>query len=268
MRTTGFLASAAVVLVFGCSADDGKHHALDVGTGGGGQAAAMGGNGSGTGGTQGTGGVPSTGSAPGNGGNPSTGGSPGSGGAPSTGGTVAAGGSLSTGGTSSSGGTVAAGGTSNPGAGEAGHLVGMTDAVNAVRAGVVTSTPLPNMTWSTAIASVAQAYADQLASSGCNLVHSGNPSYGENLAWFGGQAAAASAVVALWASESACYTYGLFATTDSCQGCAGCGHYTQLVWRNTTQIGCGFAQCPGTQYSEVWVCNFSPPGNYVGQAPY
>jgi pathogenesis-related protein 1 len=44
-----------------------------------------------------------------------------------------------------------------------------------------------------------------------------------------------------------------------------CGHYTQIVWRDTTSVGCAAQSCP---QGEIWVCDYSPPGNYVGQHPY
>jgi hypothetical protein len=101
------------------------------------------------------------------------------------------------------------------------------------------------------------------------MVHSGAAGLGENLARFWGQAGSAQTTVNLWASELSCYTYGAFMRGDSCTSACdesgGCGHYTQIVWRNTTEVGCGVASCGS---SEIWVCNYSPPGNYVGQNPY
>uniref|UniRef100_A0A914W6L7 SCP domain-containing protein n=1 Tax=Plectus sambesii TaxID=2011161 RepID=A0A914W6L7_9BILA len=47
------------------------------------------------------------------------------------------------------------------------------------------------------------------------------------------------------------------------------GHYTQLAWAKTFQVGCGYAQCPNTIISgqvgsAVYiVCRFRAPGNYV-----
>jgi pathogenesis-related protein 1 len=161
---------------------------------------------------------------------------------------------------------------------EAGRLAGITAAHNAVRAGVsnpLPSTPIPPLTWSESLAATAQAYAEQLASGGCNLAHSGAAGLGENLAYYSGQMATAEQAVDGWASEADCWTYGKFMQGDACnQTCIqqhfsnGCGHYTQVVWRNTTQVGCGVADCPGVQHQEIWVCNYSPPGNYVGQNPY
>jgi len=51
--------------------------------------------------------------------------------------------------------------------------------------------------------------------------------------------------------------------TNRCKGM--CGHYTQIVWRDTKELGCGVAR-GGDR--EIWVCDYSPPGNYQGRLPY
>ena len=43
------------------------------------------------------------------------------------------------------------------------------------------------------------------------------------------------------------------------------GHYTQMVWRETTALGCGEAICNKTL---IVACNYDPPGNYIGRRPY
>ncbi|KAE9446141.1 hypothetical protein C3L33_21961, partial [Rhododendron williamsianum] len=45
-----------------------------------------------------------------------------------------------------------------------------------------------------------------------------------------------------------------------------CGHYTQVVWRNSVRLGCARVRCN----DGLWfiTCNYDPPGNYVGQRPY
>ena len=40
------------------------------------------------------------------------------------------------------------------------------------------------------------------------------------------------------------------------------GHFTQVVWRGTTAVGCGRSQCNGL---DVWICQYDPPGNVEGQ---
>ena len=37
------------------------------------------------------------------------------------------------------------------------------------------------------------------------------------------------------------------------------GHFTQLIWRNSKQLGCGMSVCNGANY---WVCRYSPTGNW------
>lgn len=42
---------------------------------------------------------------------------------------------------------------------------------------------------------------------------------------------------------------------------ASAGRFTQLVWRDTTTVGCAVAAgCP----SKTFVCRYSPPGNVIG----
>ncbi|MCC6873271.1 MAG: Fis family transcriptional regulator [Sandaracinaceae bacterium] len=161
------------------------------------------------------------------------------------------------------------GGGMPPPAGETGRMVGMTAAHNAVRARV--SASIPAVTWSAELAAIAQAYSESLASGACNLTHSSN-GYGENLAMFGGTTAAPQDVVEAWASEESCYSYGTFMGTDACdntcvQRSGGCGHFTQLVWADTRRIGCGVARCADGR-TEIWTCNYDPPGNFLGRAPY
>jgi hypothetical protein len=43
--------------------------------------------------------------------------------------------------------------------------------------------------------------------------------------------------------------------------------FTQLVWKNSTQLGCGRTNCGGQNGVEGWlvVCEFSPRGNIAGE---
>ncbi|KAG9244042.1 CAP domain-containing protein [Calycina marina] len=46
-------------------------------------------------------------------------------------------------------------------------------------------------------------------------------------------------------------------------------HFTQIVWKDTTKLGCAVAYCGtsmfSTSYSWYSVCNYASPGNYVGE---
>jgi pathogenesis-related protein 1 len=162
---------------------------------------------------------------------------------------------------SDSGGASGSGGA--PGDTEPASMSGMTAAHNAARANVSppAATPIPPLAWSGAIAQVAQAYADK-----CVFQHSKGV-YGENLYASSGQSTP-DQVVASWVSEVADYDYA----TNTCNGQA-CGHYTQVVWAASAKLGCGVTNCTsnspfGSGSWQIWVCNYDPPGNYVGEKPY
>lgn len=117
-----------------------------------------------------------------------------------------------------------------------------------------------SITYSDDLAEVAYQWALELKKQKCAFKHSNN-SYGENL--FRGTVGyftAADAVDA-WGNEKADYDYA----KNTCKANKVCGHYTQIVWRNTTKVGCAKVICDG---NVTWVCNYDPPGNYVGQKPY
>lgn len=140
---------------------------------------------------------------------------------------------------------------------EPASFAGTVDAHNRVRAAV----GVPPLAWSNKVAEVAQNWADGLkATRGCDMKHSSN-SYGENLFWGSGKRWTMSEAVASWAEEKADYTYA----SNSCRSGGVCGHYTQVVWKKSTVVGCGMAFCGSAM---VVVCNYDPPGNYVGQKPY
>jgi pathogenesis-related protein 1 len=130
----------------------------------------------------------------------------------------------------------------------------MLNAHNAVR----TDLNLPPLQWSAELAAVSQKWANTLLKQR-RFALNPNTSYGENLFMIEGGAASPAAVVRQWASESQNYDY----ESNSCSGI--CGHYTQLVWRRTLRVGCAVARGAGR---EIWVCNYDPPGNLSGQAPY
>lgn len=127
---------------------------------------------------------------------------------------------------------------------------------------------VPDIAYSDTLAVSAQAWADNLRDTHqCHLQHStGN--YGENLFWAGAwsngpmQDISSTRVVDSWSSEKSNYNYA----DNRCAEGKVCGHYTQVVWKNTTSVGCAVAVCQDN--SQVWACQYKPAGNYVGQKPY
>ncbi|XP_059169405.1 uncharacterized protein LOC131951131 [Physella acuta] len=48
-----------------------------------------------------------------------------------------------------------------------------------------------------------------------------------------------------------------------------CGHYSQMVWRDSVSVGCAITQCEENEEMPNLVsCNYDPPGNHGGQQPY
>jgi hypothetical protein len=120
---------------------------------------------------------------------------------------------------------------------------------------------VPDLIWSETLAKTAQAWADHLAKDGCLMEHSSDRMFGENLAWATARRLSPDRVVSLWGHEKEHYDL----EKNRCAENQICGHYTQMVWEDTREVGCGHAICGG---AEVWVCHYYPQGNLPGETPY
>ncbi|KAJ0081016.1 hypothetical protein Patl1_11476 [Pistacia atlantica] len=114
------------------------------------------------------------------------------------------------------------------------------------------------ITWNYSVAAYAQNYVDQRRGD-CDLDHSMGP-YGENLAEGYGTLNGMD-TVKMWVSEKPNYDYA----SNSCVG-DECLHYTQVVWRKSTQLGCGRVKCQNGWWFVI--CSYYPLGNIVGECPY
>ncbi|CAO2187873.1 unnamed protein product [Urochloa humidicola] len=125
-----------------------------------------------------------------------------------------------------------------------------------------------DVVWDETVAAFARAYAARRAGD-CSVVHSENAerwmlNYGENIA--GVSSLTVAGAVQMWVREKQYY--------DSASGMCmigrpeelKCGHYTQVVWRNTKAIGCARVMCDN---GGIFItCNYSPAGNVIGQRPF
>ncbi|MEQ8751956.1 MAG: CAP family protein [Coleofasciculus sp. G1-WW12-02] len=130
----------------------------------------------------------------------------------------------------------------------------------------------PSMTLSSSLNSSAQTWANYLATNGV-FKHSSSSqrnNAGENLyavyttASSIDSATLANQTVSRWYNEVSAYNYnnpGFSSQT---------GHFTQVVWKKSTQLGCGAARgvktISGTKYNAFYVvCHYAPAGNVTGQ---
>ncbi|NXA20353.1 PI16 inhibitor, partial [Ibidorhyncha struthersii] len=120
------------------------------------------------------------------------------------------------------------------------------------------------MSWDTELESFAQAYAEK-----CIWDHNKERGRrGENLFAMAPTLDLEFAVED-WNGEEKYYNL----TTSACVPGQMCGHYTQVVWASTHQIGCGAKFCEkidgiDTEGMYLLVCNYYPPGNMKGRKPY
>ncbi|UJR22971.1 hypothetical protein I4U23_025998 [Adineta vaga] len=115
----------------------------------------------------------------------------------------------------------------------------------------------------TKLSQTAQAYADKLAAEN-NFQHSNN-GHGENLYMMSSSASIVGLVpgskaTQSWYDEIKDYNYNLPGFS------AKVGHFTQVVWKNSKQLGVGIAYANNGRKAII-VANYSPPGNYMGQFP-
>ena len=132
---------------------------------------------------------------------------------------------------------------------------------------------VPAMTQDNALAARARAWSANMARSG-TLQHSPSSARdgaGENLfvSYTTGSADPASVArqaVKSWYDEVSDYNYsnpGFSSNT---------GHFTQVVWKSSTRLGCGIAEgsknLSGNTYKAYYVtCHYAPAGNVMGQFP-
>ncbi|GKT41016.1 protein PRY2 [Colletotrichum spaethianum] len=110
-----------------------------------------------------------------------------------------------------------------------------------------------DVTWNNTLADFATDYLDDMPGDSCNFGHSGGP-YSENLAK--GYPSTTLSIEA-WGEERDDYDF------DTGEFDERTGHFTQLVWKNTSDVGCGRKLCGDRQW--YLVCEYWPRGNVVGQ---
>ncbi|ORY85661.1 CAP domain-containing protein, partial [Protomyces lactucae-debilis] len=115
-----------------------------------------------------------------------------------------------------------------------------------------------NLTWNADLANAAKKQLDTHV-----FAHS-NQGYGENLAYFYMSPTNNQNprhAVQLWYDEISQYNYASPGFSSAT------GHFTQVVWKGTTQVGCAWDRGYDdyTANHRFLTCEYSTPGNYGGQ---
>lgn len=124
---------------------------------------------------------------------------------------------------------------------------------------------VPPLAWSDELARHAASYAPALADLG-RLEHSSRSvrsGEGENL-WMGTAGAYRPEHMAEgWASERRWFVPGRFPDVSSTGRWADVGHYTQMIWPGTRELGCAMARDGDWDFL---VCRYRPAGNVIGRS--
>ena len=127
---------------------------------------------------------------------------------------------------------------------------------------------VPSLKWSSSLSKDASEWAAIMANEE-RMYHSENdsrPDQGENLFYTTATDSLTSARNAsqLWYEEIELYTYSPILSGEN--DFYEIGHYTQMVWKNTTEVG--MAMAVSKSGKTFVVARYSPGGNYVGEYPY
>jgi len=123
------------------------------------------------------------------------------------------------------------------------------------------------LSWNAALARSARRWANYLASTGRfeHAPESPRSPEGENL-WAGTKGYySPEAMVDAWIREKKFFRPGTFPDNSTTGRMEDVGHYTQVVWRATTQVGCAESR---SRKEDILVCRYAEAGNYRGEVPF
>lgn len=95
----------------------------------------------------------------------------------------------------------------------------------------------------------------------CKMIHSYGP-YGENLFWGALDHWTPTEAVESWSKEKQFYN----PQNNACSEGEMCGHYTQIIWKDSIKLGCTRVKCQTG--GVLMICEYDPPGNYVNESPF
>lgn len=126
---------------------------------------------------------------------------------------------------------------------------------------------IPLLRWNADLARAAGQRASDLARGARfgHMLYHARTEPGENL-WAGTRGAySPQAMVQRWSDEKRDFRPGIFPNNSRTGNVADVGHYTQMVWRATRDIGCAKA---ASASEDILVCFYTQPGNFLGERPF
>jgi uncharacterized protein YkwD len=128
---------------------------------------------------------------------------------------------------------------------------------------------LPLLKWDDRLMASSRGWAEHLQRIGTLVHYESHPKdpdpEGENL-WAGTRGYySPEAMVGLWIAEKKHFKPGLFPRNSKTGRVDDVGHYTQVMWRSTTHVGCAVS---ANRKEEFLVCRYSEGGNVIGEQPF
>jgi hypothetical protein len=125
---------------------------------------------------------------------------------------------------------------------------------------------LPPLRWSNQLEADAKQWAAQLTKNQTFQHAKNRNEQGENL-WMGtSHHYSFTQMVDKWGDERKHFKHGTFPNVSSTGKWSDVGHYTQIVWKDTSHVGCAGFDGPDGKYRLV--CRYKAPGNVNGQKPF
>ncbi|MCH8858879.1 MAG: SCP-like extracellular [Proteobacteria bacterium] len=126
---------------------------------------------------------------------------------------------------------------------------------------------VPPLAWSELLAAHAAVWARYLAQTDRpgHSPRDQRPGEGENI-WLGSTGAfSPEEMVGGWIAEKSNFQNGVFPNVGLSENAQIPGHYTQVIWRGTADLGCALTNDGRRDYL---VCRYTPAGNLIGERPY
>ncbi|KAJ5816039.1 Allergen V5/Tpx-1-related protein [Penicillium robsamsonii] len=129
---------------------------------------------------------------------------------------------------------------------------------------------VPALTWSTDLEEAANTVASSCSYGHDTSVESASGAYGQNIAYGYDKADVGKKIISdmMYTNEAPEFA-GLYGqSSPDMTNFAAWGHFSQIVWKSTTQVGCATVSCDDLENvggaAPYTVCNYGSPGNVAG----